>query len=45
MTESDRTLVVWTGAFDAPPESMADERTGTTGVYTAGLDGLRARFD
>lgn len=44
VTESEESLLVWTGTFDAPPEAMADEKAGTAEVYRAGLEGLRGRF-
>lgn len=44
VTESEETLLVWTGTFDAPPESMAEEKAGTAEVYRGGLEGLRRRF-
>ena len=45
ITETDETLVVWTGKFDAEPGAMADEIEGTTKVYTAGLEGLSEAFE
>jgi hypothetical protein len=45
VTESDETVVVWTGTFDAPPEAMADETEGTGKVYRAGLEGLAQQFE
>jgi carbon monoxide dehydrogenase subunit G len=45
VTESEETLVHWTGAFDAPDSAMADEKAGVTNVYTTGLEGIRDRLE
>lgn len=45
ITESNETVVVWTGDFDAPPDEMAEEKEGLSAVYTGGLDGIRERFE
>lgn len=45
ITESNETLVLWTGDFDAPAAEMTDEKEGLSAVYTGGLAGIRARFE
>ena len=45
VTESNETLVIWEGAFDAAPEDMEAEQDGLTKVYTAGLSHLRDQFE
>ncbi len=45
VTESEETLVHWTGVFDAPDSAMADEKAGVTKVYTAGLEGIRGQLE
>ena len=45
ITESNETLVVWTGDFDAPSDEMANEKEGLSAVYTGGLQGIRQEFE
>lgn len=44
VTETDETVVVWAGTFDAPPEDLSAAIDGLTHVYTAGLSNLRDQF-
>lgn len=45
VTESEQTLVHWSGLFDAPDSAMADEKAGLTKVYTVGVEGIRDQFE
>lgn len=45
VTESDETLVLWAGEFDAPAADMEDALSGLRAVYTGGIENLREKYE